>query len=825
MINSQKEWEDYTIYYKDVVLSGIDPQKHFEKIGSIIGRGKFPSNKNVFEESLVSIIIVNFNGRHHLDDLFDSLKGQSYKNYEIIFIDNNSTDQSVTFTKNQLPEATVIQLRENIGFADACNVGQELARGEYLALLNNDTIVDRDWLRELVKVIKASPSVGAVCSKVLFYKRFFPFNLRTNNKEILIKVDLLYTTNAFYKKAFFNNTHPKEEFENEVYFECTEFDARLPRPEVGSSQIPVLELYNPHDHPVEVTIDTNRKREISILPRQKYHLELIDCDYADSKFIINNAGSEFFNENQSVRDIGIYEEDLGQYEGLRLISAFCGCAVLINRRALQGSSLFCGKFFAYYEDTELSARLTKNKFKIYCHSKSIVFHKHASTSAENSPMFRFLLTRNHLYYHILHLHDSVWQKSLEETKQHLNHLEHYYRTNISTVEEREFVDLIPQILSDLDEFHQYRHHPNLYKTMNQIPRIAVYNTWWDTRGGGEHHALNVANLLSQGAVVDLISENDFNISGLTGGFDMKFYGNFRKRIIEQVTEDITKEYDVFVNSSFTSSLVSRARKSFYIISFPHTIDPENSHYRQFIDSYTFLANSKYTAEWTEKFWRIKPLVLYPSVNVSATRNSVIRKNVILHVGRFFQGGHNKKQYELAKAFTQLKRSYGIARDWKLVLAGRSDQPGLEIVQRIRDEFSLDSVEVYNDVSHEDLHEFYCTSSFYWHATGLNEDPERDPDRFEHFGMTTIEAMSHGLIPIVYRSGGQTEIITHEYDGYLFDTCQELIQITAQCLKMHDQDNPLIEEMRARAIHRSHDFSIDIFNQNCLERMGVSAQYK
>lgn len=122
---------------------------------------------------LVSIIIVNWNGRKHLEVCLESLQKQTYPNFEVILVDNASTDGSVEFLQQKYSNfARIIQNKENLGFAGGNNVGIKAAKGKYILLLNNDTEVHERWVEELVKVAGENPSAGMCASKILsFYNR------------------------------------------------------------------------------------------------------------------------------------------------------------------------------------------------------------------------------------------------------------------------------------------------------------------------------------------------------------------------------------------------------------------------------------------------------------------------------------------------------------------------------------------------------------------------------------------------------------------------------------------------------------------------------
>lgn len=119
------------------------------------------------KEKLVSVIIVNWNGLKWLPDCFNSLHTQQYKNFEIIFVDNASTDGSVSWIKKYFPRTKIVINKENLGFAGANNVGYKYAKGEYVLFLNNDTRVTRAFLTELVRVLSNDETIAGAQSKIL----------------------------------------------------------------------------------------------------------------------------------------------------------------------------------------------------------------------------------------------------------------------------------------------------------------------------------------------------------------------------------------------------------------------------------------------------------------------------------------------------------------------------------------------------------------------------------------------------------------------------------------------------------------------------------
>lgn len=112
----------------------------------------------------VSVVIPNYNGKIYLKDCMEALKGQTFQDFELIFVDNGSTDDSLEYLKVCYPETRVVQLSENYGFCRAVNEGVKLSRAEYVILLNNDTKAMPDFIRELVNTMDDHPSCFSCAS-------------------------------------------------------------------------------------------------------------------------------------------------------------------------------------------------------------------------------------------------------------------------------------------------------------------------------------------------------------------------------------------------------------------------------------------------------------------------------------------------------------------------------------------------------------------------------------------------------------------------------------------------------------------------------------
>ena len=122
---------------------------------------------------LISVIIPNWNGKQFLAECIDSLKEQTFCDFETILVDNGSTDGSVKFAEERYGDfIRIIRNKKNLGFTGGNNVGIQAARGEYIVLLNNDTWAAPTWLEELAKATYLVRPIGMWASKVYsYYKR------------------------------------------------------------------------------------------------------------------------------------------------------------------------------------------------------------------------------------------------------------------------------------------------------------------------------------------------------------------------------------------------------------------------------------------------------------------------------------------------------------------------------------------------------------------------------------------------------------------------------------------------------------------------------
>ncbi|KKQ67199.1 MAG: hypothetical protein US86_C0001G0126 [Candidatus Daviesbacteria bacterium GW2011_GWA2_38_24] len=235
-----------------------------------------------------------------------------------------------------------------------------------------------------------------------------------------------------------------------------------------------------------------------------------------------------------------------------------------------------------------------------------------------------------------------------------------------------------------------------------------------------------------------------------------------------------------------------------------------------LESYqVIMANSEFTKRWVHNYWKRESKVVNPPVEMLFDKYSLAKfkkKNWICSVGRFFVLGHSKRQDILIEAFKKLC-DQGLT-GWKLHLVGgvSPDPKTLQYVSYLKEQARGYPVVFHFSATREEVEQVYLNSKIYWHAAGFNSKGTKEPIKLEHFGITTVEAMSAGCVPVVINQGGQIEIIGNSDSGFLWDKTEELINYSTRLIN----DEPLMSRMSKQALIRSKLFEIENFRKNFLD---------
>lgn len=342
-------------------------------------------------------------------------------------------------------------------------------------------------------------------------------------------------------------------------------------------------------------------------------------------------------------------------------------------------------------------------------------------------------------------------------------------------------------------------------------RIGLFDPYLDTLGGGERYLLSIASSLLPKHSVSLFwndhsiidqAKNKFNIS-LDG---LRVVNNIFSHDTGTVSRLYTSlSYDVifYVSDGSIPSLLSRS--VFPIVQYPIANLEEKTLISKIklFNTKTILCYSLFIREFLLKQFNKPVRVLYPPVKKIPQRRT--KEKIILSVGRFTRGKNTKKQEFLIDFFLSHKLHF---RGWKLILIGSALEQDRDYVAdlRKRADKSKDDIEIVLDASYAVLSGYYARARIYWHAAGVGEDLTIHPERAEHFGISVVEAMSAGCVPVVYAAGGPREIVDDDKNGFLFTDSNEFFHKTKSLMT----DARIWQRLSETAIVRSDDFSPEKF---------------
>lgn len=366
-----------------------------------------------------SIIVLNYFGEKIIEATLNSLLNLNYpKNrYEIIVVDNNSKDKSreiLTRYSNQNKKIRLFFQNKNLGFSKGNNIGIKKSKGEYVALLNNDCVVESNWLGELVKTATKDKKIFAVNSKILLYPRFINFKFNINPKLIpvytwLSKSNLydesksrIYYLPLRRKSNYFQIEMPYEPYKDDLVEFTILLNSRGLKFENASDLKNSITFDNGLVHVTNITVNEDDVEYQITFRVSEPNIQKESIDK------VQNAGIMIFQDGYG-RDIGAivsanvqyYEYDLKQYNKEKEVYAACGAAVLYNKKILEKIGYLDKFFFMYYEDVEISERARFAGFKIVYTPWAVVRHHHALFSEEWSPFFIYHVEKGrllHLYY-------------------------------------------------------------------------------------------------------------------------------------------------------------------------------------------------------------------------------------------------------------------------------------------------------------------------------------------------------------------------------------------------------------------------------------------
>jgi glycosyltransferase involved in cell wall biosynthesis len=216
--------------------------------------------------------------------------------------------------------------------------------------------------------------------------------------------------------------------------------------------------------------------------------------------------------------------------------------------------------------------------------------------------------------------------------------------------------------------------------------------------------------------------------------------------------------------------------------------------------YTGVCNSNFTKHYIDKSFDTFTQVLYPPTDTENFTPGV-KQNTLISLARFSRHLHSKRQDLLIDAFSKLHNQ---VKDWQLFLVGGSEDE--KYVEELRTQSNDLPIRFFINPKASEVKNLLTTSKIFWSATGLGSDATTHPEKMEHFGITVVEAMAAGCVPIVSQMGGHLETVTDSC-GFFFNSAAELADKTVSLIK----DPKKLSNFSQNAITRSKLFDTTIFN--------------
>ena len=354
-------------------------------------------------------------------------------------------------------------------------------------------------------------------------------------------------------------------------------------------------------------------------------------------------------------------------------------------------------------------------------------------------------------------------------------------------------------------------------------KVAIYSPYLDTFGGGERYMMTIAEILSVESSVDILLDQHLQELGadyLKDTLSKRFNLNLQKATfinapIGKHSSAVSrilflKKYDVFVYLTDGSIFFPTAKKNILHIQSPLVGEVNSLRRKIKLSGWDLIIyNSKFTEENSKKNWPLSSQVIYPPVDVEKIK-PLKKKRYVLSVGRFFGYLKDKKHEILIQTFRELFET-GKINGWSLQLVGSAGERDTDYLEELQALAKGLPVKFYPNLDYGKLIKLYGQSSIYWHVAGFEET---DPTKMEHFGISTVEAMAAGCVPVVIGKGGQLEIIEDKISGYLWETLEDLKGFTLELISNQN----LQDKMSKNATRRAQNFSKSKFEESIL---GVS----
>lgn len=719
-----------------------------------------------------SVIIPTWNGRRVLTRCLHALEQLEVPEggFEVIVVDNGSTDGTELELRRNFSWIKFIRLERNVGFARACNCGILAARGLYLVLLNNDTVPRRSWLRSLVGRANWSEA-GAIGSKVVY----------RSDPRVL------------------NNA--------------------------GSLLFPQA------DWPV-------RDRGIN---------EVDDGQYDHATDVSAFCGTAVLLKRVMLEQVGLFDEHFFMYwedADLSWRVRDAGWTIEFEPSAIvehvhAASSGEMSDFFRYH--------VSRNRV--------LVLAKHAQAGTVGIAVVKVI---------------GVFLVGASRGIRRRNIRRAYREMSLLLALVASWVRCTPWVVARRVGLTREARLPRVRvaeghtatgvcNSVGRRLKVGIYNPYLGTFGGGERLSVAMAEALCREHDVELLARRmhgvpevgelerrfDVRLPGVSvvdldgivgiapGDFGGRWLASVRRRAADLRDYWLVRSrgYDLFINNQFWSLMRCPTDVGIYVCMFPRLKNRERIGASSTLEAIALrvayamdnvildkpdeamlsyssvVAISEFTNKWLREWWRISGRVIYPPCRDWYVEG-IGKRKVILSVGRFFppsEERHDKRHDVLIEGFSLLSLLHP---DWELHLAGSCGGDGAseKYVESLRAMAAGLNVKFHINAPPRELEVLYNEARIYWHATGFGAELGKHPEREEHFGITTVEAMSAGAVPVVFPGGGQREIVADGVNGYFWESLRGLVEGTMTLI----EDEAKWEAMSLKARYGAQAFSVDRF---------------
>ena len=350
------------------------------------------------------------------------------------------------------------------------------------------------------------------------------------------------------------------------------------------------------------------------------------------------------------------------------------------------------------------------------------------------------------------------------------------------------------------------------------PAVVLFTPYHLVPGGGERYLLTVAAGLARTMNVTLATEHPYSrlrLLKLGQDLGVSLHG-VAVATVDALAQLGPFDWSVALGNEALPPRAALARRNVFICQFPFPTSTDwlgrhvglMAGYERVVLYSPFVATHYQREAARFGVGSVAVTVVAPSAVLappaSAGANIAPKRQQIVSVGRFFVGGHSKRHDFMIEAFKQLHaRCPGTT----LHLAGSlSAEPRhMAYYEKLVEQAEGLPVQFHVNASQETIAALYADSSIYWHAAGVGVDELAEPHRCEHFGISVVEAMSAGCVPLVFKLGGPASTVQHRVTGYVYASQNQLVDWTAQVLN-HAPDDADLQNMRTAAVQGSREFS-------------------